>query len=81
MITIETLANNQVVVTVGNEPTFFSYDTPICTKKVDGRIILYSKWNYSKTTSKYRNKFLRETTKETSKKLQEGQYTLGGDYA
>ena len=33
-------------------------------------------WNYSKTTSKYRNQILFETTKETEKKIKEGIYIL-----
>lgn len=33
-------------------------------------------WNYSKTTSKYRNQFLGETTKETEAKIKSGEYTL-----
>jgi hypothetical protein len=34
------------------------------------------KWNYSKTTSKYRNIFLNETTKETERKIASGEYEL-----
>ena len=33
-------------------------------------------WNYSVTTSKYRNIFLNETTKETQKKIDQGLYIL-----
>lgn len=33
-------------------------------------------WNYSKTTSKYRNIFLNETIKETKEKLKNGTYVL-----
>jgi hypothetical protein len=33
-------------------------------------------WNYSKTTSKYRNQFLGETTKETQAKIDSGKYLL-----
>tara|TARA_Y100001973_G_C5133888_1_gene299289 strand:+ start:51 stop:374 length:324 start_codon:yes stop_codon:yes gene_type:complete len=33
-------------------------------------------WNYSKTTSTYRNIFLNETTKETEKKIASGEYIL-----
>ena len=33
-------------------------------------------WNYSKTTSKYRNLFLGETTKETKAKIKSGEYIL-----
>tara|TARA_R110001592_G_scaffold487_1_gene2744 strand:+ start:457 stop:828 length:372 start_codon:yes stop_codon:yes gene_type:complete len=33
-------------------------------------------WNFSNTTSKYRNKFLNETTKETQAKIKSGEYKL-----
>lgn len=33
-------------------------------------------WNYSRTTSKYRNEFLGETTKETEAKIKSGEYKL-----
>ena len=33
-------------------------------------------WNYSRTTSKYRNIFLGENTKETQAKIDSGEYTL-----
>jgi len=33
-------------------------------------------WNYSSTTSKYRNMFLGETTKETKAKIANGEYVL-----
>lgn len=33
-------------------------------------------WNYSVTTSKYRNQFLGETTKETQAKINSGEYKL-----
>ena len=33
-------------------------------------------WNYSRTTSKYRNQFLGETTKETQRKIDRGLHIL-----
>ena len=33
-------------------------------------------WNYSVTTSKYRNQFLNESTKETQAKIDSGEYKL-----
>ena len=33
-------------------------------------------WNFSRTTSKYRNLFLNETTQETKKKIKDGIYKL-----
>jgi hypothetical protein len=35
-----------------------------------------NKWNYSVTTSRYRNQFLNETTKETKAKIKSGEYIL-----
>ena len=70
--------------------TFQSYDTVIATittwnpedckhrKDVSHVDIVLDEnhWNYSKTTSKYRNQFLRETTEETKRKIKEGIYKL-----
>jgi len=33
-------------------------------------------WNYSRTTSKYRSIFLGESTKETEKRIENGEYIL-----
>ena len=33
-------------------------------------------WNYSQTTAKYRSIFLNESTKETQKKIDKGEYLL-----
>ena len=35
-----------------------------------------NKWDYSTTTGKYRNQFLRETKKETERKIASGEYIL-----
>ena len=35
-----------------------------------------NKWDYSKTTGKYRNLFLGETKSETQKKIDSGEYIL-----
>tara|TARA_R110000823_G_scaffold241850_6_gene366450 strand:+ start:1004 stop:1276 length:273 start_codon:yes stop_codon:yes gene_type:complete len=44
-----------------------------------GKTITYldeTYWNYSVTTSKYRNQFLGETTDETKAKIDSGEYLL-----
>jgi len=46
-------------------------DLPLSTTYLDETY-----WNYSVTTSKYRNIFLEETTKETQKKIDQGVYIL-----
>jgi hypothetical protein len=56
---------------------FQSYDSNIAFRSWGNVIFLDSKyWNYSKTTSKYRNIFLGETTKETQAKIDSGEYIL-----
>jgi len=43
----------------------------------EGKVCLdRNKWDYSRTTGKYRNMFLRETKKETSVKIDNGVYEL-----
>jgi hypothetical protein len=59
---------------------FQSYESVIAVITVweDGtRIELdQNKWDYSKTTGKYRNQFLGETKRETEKKIKSGEYVL-----
>ena len=54
-----------------------SYNSMIAVKTCDGKIELdLHKWDYSRTTGKYRNHFLGESKKETEKKIKEGIYEL-----
>ncbi len=56
---------------------FQSYDRLIAFRSNDGDVILDEVyWDYSKTTGKYRNKFLIEGIKETRAKIKSGEYTL-----
>ena len=56
---------------------FQSYDSIIVKIDNTGKTFLDERyWNYSKTTSKYRNQFLGECTKETEAKIKTGEYTL-----
>jgi len=66
---------NQFRITLQNGiEVFQSYNSIICIK-ADGEVYLdYDRWNYSKTTSKYRNIFLNESTVDTVKKIGLGQY-------
>lgn len=72
---------NQFVIEDGPVTYFQSYYS-IIVKKIRrdcGKVDIYLDeyyWNYSKTTSKYRNMFLEETTKETQAKIDSGEYTL-----
>lgn len=62
---------------------FQSYDSVIAKTVIDriDRDIKHvsldcTYWKYSTTTSKYRNQFLGETTKETQAKIDSGEYVL-----
>lgn len=66
---------------IGGENTkvyFQSYDSIIAYKDIVTNQVVLDPiyWNYSRTTSKYRCIFLGETTKETQKKIDSGEYTL-----
>ena len=75
---------NQFVVYDDNNNKFFqSYDSIIVKienfidSDKESKIYLDSKYyNYSTTTSKYRNIFLEETKKDTEKKIANGEYVL-----
>lgn len=71
---------NQFIVFDSEYTLFQSYDSVIVkTTFIDGeRVVFLDKdyWNYSTTTSKYRNQFLGETTKETQAKIDSGEYIL-----
>ena len=57
--------------------TFQSYDSVIARVHYEGMTELDEKnWDYSVTTSKYRNQFLGETKKETQAKIDSGEYKL-----
>jgi|688.fasta_scaffold1115056_1 hypothetical protein len=67
---------NQFVITIGNKEYFKSYDSMIV-KIENGKVYLdETYWDYSGTTSKYRNQFLGDTTKETQRKIKSGEYIL-----
>ena len=69
---------NQFIITdSGAREVFQSYNSTIVQRNFGGKIYLDKKyWNYSNTTSKYRNIFLNETTKQTQAKINSGEYTL-----
>lgn len=69
---------NQFIIYTDKGRIFQSYDSIICAR-VDNKIYLdITCWDYSVTTGKYRNLFLRETKKETEQKIKSGQYILTG---
>lgn len=63
-----------------NNVYFQSYNSIIAKRTyVDGAKKVYldvNRWDYSRTTGKYRNIFLNETKKETEKKIKKGEYIL-----
>ena len=83
---VKQLANNQFIINDGDVEWLQSYESIIVKRLSDlnayiepDKTYIYldqKYWNYSKTTSKYRNKFLGETTKETQAKIDSGEYIL-----
>jgi len=70
------IANQFKIIDDNGAVYFQSYET-IIAKIENGKIYLDSdSWDYSVTTSKYRNIFLGETKKETEKRIKSGEYTL-----
>ena len=73
---ITALTKNQYVATTEDGKFFQSYDTVIAFIDNNGSVTLDTNWNYSVTTSKYRNIFLGETSKETEAKIKSGIYKV-----
>ena len=68
---------NQFIIYTPEGAAFQSYTTVIAFRDHRGNVTLdKNKWNYSTTTSKYRNEFLREKTKETESKIKSGEYHI-----
>ncbi|NCA93474.1 hypothetical protein EOM82_09680 [bacterium] len=67
---------NQFVIYTGSAVYFQSYKT-IIAKIENGKTTLdQDRWNYSKTTSKYRNIFLGLDTEETKRRIKAGEIKL-----
>ena len=65
---------NQFLINTDEGVYFQSYNTVIAFIDNEGKITLdEDKWDYSVTTSKYRNKFTGLTTQETKKKIESGE--------
>lgn len=68
---------NQSLIHAESGTYFQSYNTIIAFIDINGKITLdEDKWDYSVTTSKYRNKFTGLTTQETKKKIESGEIQL-----
>ena len=71
------VANQFIIEHENGSSVFQSYNSIIVHIDHTGTVTLDRKfWDYSKTTGKYRNQFLRETKKETEKKIESGEYKL-----
>jgi len=69
---------NQFIIESAHHTIFQSYSTIIGAKdKESGEVCLdEDSWNYSPTTSKYRNQWLGITTKETKDRIASGKIKL-----
>ena len=69
---------NQFIIKTNKGEYFQSYDSIIAFyDAIKNKIFLdVNKWNYSKTTAKYRNIFMGESTKDTQKNIDNGTYIL-----
>ena len=67
---------NQFII-IDNDTTYFQSYESIIVKINRGKVYLdRDKWDYSRTTGRYRNIFLGETKKETESKIASGEYIL-----
>ncbi len=67
---------NQFIIYTTEGSIFQSYNSTIV-KIENGKTYLdLNKWDYSKTTGKYRNIFLNENKKQTEEKIKNGEYIL-----
>ena len=63
--TIETIGKNQIIVYFEYGKLFYSYNSIIAVVFFrEEKYYLFEKWDYSKTTSKYLNKFLNKDKKK-----------------
>ena len=67
---------NQFIVTDLGFKYYQSYNSMIVKIDLHNTYLDKKYWNFSNTTSKYRNKFLNETTKKTMAKIKSGEYKL-----
>ena len=71
------IANQFIITDDHNNELFQSYHSIIAKRYTNGVVELDKKyWDYSKTTSKYRNLFLGESNQETNYKVKIGVYKL-----
>jgi hypothetical protein len=67
---------NQLLIWTDSGVYFQSYNSIIAFKSGNNVSLDCKAWDFSQTTGKYRNIFLRETKKETEKNIKKGTYKL-----
>ena len=68
---------NQFIIVINDMTIFQSYDSTIAIVYRNGDIVLDEVyWDYSRTTAKYRNKFLNLGTSEINSRIKDGRITL-----
>lgn len=71
------VANHHVIEGDDGSRSLQSYQSIVVKIDADGQVFLdEGTWNYSSTTSKHRNHFLGETTKDTQKKIDSKDYII-----
>jgi hypothetical protein len=67
---------NQFIIYTDKGRVFQSYNTVIAAR-LDGKVLLdRNSWDYSRTTGRYRNRFLDENVEDTRRKIASGVYEL-----
>ena len=69
---------NQFIITDGEFEFFQSYQTVIAKRHISAGVVTLDadRWNYSVTTSKYRNKFLGMNTAQIKRDIKAGRIAL-----
>ena len=67
---------NQFIIYTTEGSIFQSYNSTIVKIENWKTYLDLNKWDYSKTTGKYRNIFLNENKKQTEEKIKNGEYIL-----
>jgi hypothetical protein len=70
---------NQIIIETPTGKILSSYGHNVAKVDIDGTITLGTKWDYSATTSKYRNLFLQMSSAETKKAVERGDIQICKD--
>jgi len=77
MMKITTMAKNQTICTMNNDMEFLQSYKSVVVARIRGKVYLdKNTYDYSKTTSKYRNRYLNVNNAEFKENLQNGKYTI-----